>query len=237
MRTDQPLYFQAVKDATAIKSGVDLFPATFTVAPAAIVVGAIIGKTGSYRWAVWAGWTLATLGYGLQHLLDVHTSTAAWVLITLVAGTGTGMLYPSLTFAIQAATPNKDQAYAVSLFTFFRAAGQAVGVAVGGTIFQNSIKTQILKHPSIAARAAEFAVDSTGLVQIIKEMPASMAKADLIQSYADALKVIWAVMAGLSGLALISSLWIEHFTLDRALETDHGFKFEEKTGDRESGEA
>lgn len=115
-----PLYFQAVKGSSAIMTGVDLFPATFTVAPAAILVGLAIGKLQAYRWAVWAGWTLATLGYGLQYMLDVHTSTVEWVFITLVAGIGTGMLYPSLTFAIQAATPNKDQAYAVSLFTFFR---------------------------------------------------------------------------------------------------------------------
>lgn len=101
-------------------SGVDLFPATFTVAPAAIIVGATIGKIGKYRWAVWAGWTMATLGYGLQYLLDVHTSTVAWVFISLVAGIGTGMLYPSLTFAIQASVSNQDQAYGVSLFTFFR---------------------------------------------------------------------------------------------------------------------
>ncbi len=115
-----PLYFQAVKGSSIILSGVDFLPATLTVAPAAVVVGAVIGKVGSYRWAIWAGWSLSTLGYGLQQLLDVHTSTAAWVLITLVTGVGTGMLYPSLTFAIQAATPNKDQAYSVSLFTFFR---------------------------------------------------------------------------------------------------------------------
>lgn len=216
-------------------SGVDLFPATFTVAPAAVVVGAVITKIGSYRWAVWTGWILATLGYGLQYLLDVHTSTVAWVFITLIAGTGTGMLYPSLTFAMQAATANKDQAYGVSLFTFFRAAGQAVGVAVGGSIFQNNVKRQILKHPSIAAHASEYALDATVLVEIIKAMPDSLPKTDLIQSYADALKIVWATMAGLSGAALIASLWTQHFSLDRVLETDQGFKHEEKDDNAEEG--
>jgi hypothetical protein len=115
----------------------------------------------------------------------------AWIFITLVTGVGTGMLYPSLTFAVQAAVPNKDQAYGVALFTFFRvkctplhsskyrhptnadaqAAGQAIGVAVGGTIFQNSMKREILKHPSIAARASEWSANSTALVEIIRAMP------------------------------------------------------------------
>jgi hypothetical protein len=115
-----PLYFQGVKGQSTIMSGVDLFPTTFTVAPAAILVGMAVGRWGVYRWAIWVGWVLSTLGFGLQYLLDVHTSTVAWVFITLVSGIGTGMLYPSLTFAVSAATPPKDQAYAVSLFTFFR---------------------------------------------------------------------------------------------------------------------
>ena len=177
---------------------------------------------------------MATLGFGLQYLLDVHLKTYAWVLITLVTGIGTGMLYPSLTFAIQAATPNKDQAYAVSLFTFFRAAGQTVGVAVGGTIFQNQIKQEILTHPSIAMHANAWSKDATILVGIIKAMPEGLAKTDLVQSFADALKVIWIVVCALSAIGLISSLWIQYFSLDRELETDHGFKHEERTSDVES---
>jgi hypothetical protein len=55
--------------------------------------------------------------------------------------------------------------------TMVQAAGQAIGVAVGGTIFQNSMKREILKHPSIAARASEWSADSTALVEIIKAMP------------------------------------------------------------------
>lgn len=139
------------------------------------------------------------------------------------------MLYPSLTYAIMAATPNRDQAYCVALFTFFRAAGQTIGVAVGGSIFQNRIKSEISKYPLISAHAADWSADATRLVEIIKVMPDGLAKTDLIQSYADALKTVWIVMCALSAVALIVSFWTEHFSLDRALETDHGFKYEEKS--------
>jgi MFS family permease len=234
-KSDMPLYFEAVKNSGAILTGVELFPTTFTVAPAAVAVGMLVEKFAAYRWAVWAGWFLATLGFGIQYLLDVHTSTVAWIFITLVAGVGTGMLYPSLTFSIQAATPNKDQAYAVSLYSFFRSAGQAVGVAVGGTIFQNSVKREILKYPSIAAHASEWAADSTELVEILKAMPPSLARTDLVQSYADALKIIWIVMCGLCAVAFIASFWTQHFDLNRELETDHGFKHDAKSADVEEG--
>lgn len=184
-----PLYFEAVKGESPIKSGVDMFPTTFTVAPAAIVVGALITKYGSYRWAIWAGWIFTTLGMGIRILLDVHSSVPAWVFINLVGGVGVGMLYPSLSFALQAATPNKDQAYGVSLFTFFRAAGQALGVAVGGTIFQNSMKREILSHVSISANADTWSAEANSLIEVIKSLPTGAVRTDLLQSYADALKV------------------------------------------------
>lgn len=231
-----PLYFQAVKGRSPILSAIDLFPATFTVAPAAIVVGALITKTGRYRWAVWAGWLLVVIGFAARAALRVHTSVPAWVFINLTAGVGLGMLYPSLTFAMQAAVPNKDQAYGVSLFTFFRAAGQCLGVAVGGTIFQNSIKREILKHASIAAHASEWSAEASALVEVLKRMPEGVAKDDLLESFANALIVVWIVMTALSVVAFVSSLWTQHYDLNRPLETDHGLRNVEKKQDAEAGE-
>ena len=44
-----PLYFQVAKNYTPISSGIAIFPFTFTTAPAAVVVGIVITKTGRYR--------------------------------------------------------------------------------------------------------------------------------------------------------------------------------------------
>lgn len=79
-----PLYYEAVKGETPVLAGISLFPATFTVAPAATVTGIVISKTGRYRWAIWSGWVLTTLGLGILNLLDVNTTTVQWVFINLV---------------------------------------------------------------------------------------------------------------------------------------------------------
>jgi hypothetical protein len=96
-----PLYFEAVKDMSPIMSGVAVFPQTFTVAPAAVIVGIAVTITGRFRWAVWTGWVLTTMGMGLMYLLNVHTHTVQWIFLDLVSGIGTGMLFPSMAFAIQ----------------------------------------------------------------------------------------------------------------------------------------
>lgn len=220
----QPLYFQAVKRHGPIHSGIDLFPTSFATAPAAVVVGAAVTKLGKYRWSIWGGWYLSTLGFGLMILFDVGTSTACWVAVTLIMGFGTGMLATGLMFAIQAATPAADQAYAVSLFTFFRAAGQCTGVAVGGTIFQNAMKYQIQQYSSIMSHADEYSKDATQVVEILRTFPDGPAKTDLIQSYADALKNVWMLACALSGIGLLASLCTQHFSLDMVLDTEQGLE-------------
>lgn len=219
-----PLYYEAVKGETPILAGISLFPETFTVAPAAMVTGILISKTGRYRWALWSGWFLTTLGSGLLVLLTPDTSTVAWIFLNLVSGLGMGMLFPSMAFSIQAATTNKDLAFAVALYSFFRAFGQAIGVAIGGTIFQNEMKKKLLTYPLLASKAGEYSADASSLVQIIKTMEAGAAKTQLIQSYSDALQIVWAVMTGLAFLGLLSSFLIKGLDLNRALETEQGLQ-------------
>lgn len=58
---------------------------------------------------------------------------------------------------------------------------------------------------------------------IIQGFPQGEQKREVIQSYADSLKIIWVTMAGLAGVALILSVWTEGLDLNRPLETEQGF--------------
>lgn len=198
-----------------------------------MVTGIVISKTGRYRSAIWSGWALTTLKTGILYLLDVNTTTVQWVFLNLVSGLGMGVLFPSMAFSIQAATINKGLAFAVALFSFFRAFGQAIGVAVGGVIFQNQLKKKLLTYPLLAPMAGVYSSDASGLVQIIKTMQHGPARTQLIQSYADSLKLVWIVMCALAGVALQSSFLIKGFELDCALETEQGFQVEKTAVDEE----
>ncbi|KAI4266533.1 MAG: hypothetical protein L6R38_008683 [Xanthoria sp. 2 TBL-2021] len=228
-----PLYYEAVKGFSPIISGVALFPETFTVAPASVVVGILITVTGRYRWAIWAGWVLTVLGTGLLYLLDVDTSTVSWIFINLVGGLGMGMLFPSMAFAIQASQTNEDLAFAIAMFSFFRAFGQAIGVAIGGTVFQNQMKSKLLAYPALASKAEEFSKDASSLVQIIKSMQDDAMKQNLRHAYADSLKVVWATMCGLAAVGLILSLGTKGLDMNKPLETEQYFLDERNTTDEE----
>ena len=228
-----PLYYEAVKEYSPIISGVALFPETFTVAPSGMIAGILITVTGRYRWAVWLGWVLSTIGLGLMCLIKPTTSVAGWILLNLVAGLGLGVLFPSLGYAVQASAKPENLAIAVAMFSFFRALGQAIGVAVGGVIFQNQMYKNLLKYPALAPMANDYSQDAAGLVQVIKGMADGADKLNLKDAYTDSLRIVWAVCCAISGVAMLLSLLTESYDLDQALQTNQGLR---GVDDRESTE-
>lgn len=229
-----PLYYEAVKGYTPIIAGVGAFPESFTVAPASVVTGIAITITGRYRWGIWSGWLLTTLGCGLLVLLDVNTSVPSWIFLNVVPGLGTGILFSSMNFSLQASCRNEDIAFAVAFFTFFRSFGQTLGIAIGGVVFQNQIYQKLLAYPLLAAKAKEYSQEASSLVQVINAMDDALPqKAQLVQAYADSLKTIWIVMCALSAVALLSSFAVKAYTLDIEHQTEQGFESERKKEDVE----
>lgn len=234
-----PLYFEVAKDYTPVYSGIAIFPFTFTVAPAAVVVGLIIAKTGRYRPSIWVGWFLTTFGMGLLIYLQQSTNVPSWIFLSLVAGTGTGMLFSAQGFAAQASASNADLPFAGAMYSFFRAFGQTFGVAISGVIFQNTFKRKIL-NTAYSSFAEEWSRDSSSLVQVVKawsrEGEEGVMREVVVKAYVDSLRIIWIVMCAFAGLMFIASvLWIKEISLERELETEQGFRYDAKnaSGDEE----
>ncbi|KAJ5142161.1 hypothetical protein N7526_003156 [Penicillium atrosanguineum] len=217
-----PLYYEAVKGFKPIMSGIALFPETFTVAPSGVIVGLIISRTGQYYWAVCIGWFLSTIGTGLLCLLDVNTGTITWIFLNLVPGVGIGMILPSVALAVQASATAENLAIAVATSTSFRGFGQSIGVAIGGVIFQNRMKSNLLQYSTLRPLADKYSGNAAGAVNMIREMHDDLVKGDLKQAYADSLKIVWAFCCGISGLMFFISLFTKSYDLNRTLVTKQG---------------
>jgi len=229
-----PLYFEAVQGYRPIIAGVALFPETFTVAPLAIITGCMVSKTGKYRWAILAGFALTTFGVFLNLRLDISTSIPAWIFLTTVSGIGLGMLFGSMEFAVQAASSDADQAFAVATFSFFRTFGQAVGVAVGGVVFQNQMMKNLRQSQHFAPYAGELARDAAALVQLIKDTIDPDQKMELRLVYIKSLRTIFIVLGTISFASFLLSFLIKDYDMDRALSGHQGFREEPKPSDEET---
>ena len=203
-----------------------------------VIVGIVCAKTGRYRWAIWAGWVLTTLGSGLLILLDPQTTIPGWVFLNVTVAIGTGMLFPAMGLAIQAAGRPQDAGHSAAFYSFIRVFGQSLGVAIGGVVFQNQIKQKLLSYPLLAPMAGQYSKDATALVSVIKSMAEGTEKTQLIQAYADSLKTIWVVMCALSGVAMVANIFIQGYSLDQEHKTLQGFhedKVEDTEKDTSSG--
>ncbi|KAK1980811.1 major facilitator superfamily transporter [Colletotrichum cereale] len=233
------LYFQAVKDYSVVVSAVAALPLSLTVAPAGMAVGLIAGVTGRYRWSIWSGWAITTLGAGLMCLMRPSTTVPQWIWLNIPIGIGTGMLFPAMALSIQAACAPALNGQAAAFYSFLRTFGQSVGVAVSGVIFQNAFRSRLAQIPSLAHLAEEYSRDATIVVDVIKRMPKGYPmRADLVEAYGDALRAIWISLIAFSGFCMLISVTVKKYSLDQEHVTKQGLVTSDDTSreDEERGE-
>ncbi|PMD31069.1 MFS general substrate transporter [Hyaloscypha variabilis F] len=213
-----PFYFQACKDSSTTISGLNLMGITVGLASSGVGSGILLTKIGRYRWVLVQGWVLMILGNGLLILLDVAIPSSHWIPIFIVVGISHGPTMMSLIICIQAASPKEDVSYAASVYTFMRSLGQSVGVAIGATVFQNTMAHHLstLSLPSaIAKNAEEF-------VSILKQMPLESPERKMYTlAYAQSFRNLFEVLTGFAVLGLLTSFLIKEYSLNRNLESVH----------------
>ncbi|EME85767.1 uncharacterized protein MYCFIDRAFT_186251 [Pseudocercospora fijiensis CIRAD86] len=193
------LYLLSVKLYTPLEAGTYLLAFSAVCVPTSGIVGPFITRVGSYRWATWIGWTMTTLSLGLLTLLNVHTHTAVWVVLFIIAGLGQGILFIAHSVASQAACQQKDATHASAMYSFMRSLGLCLGVALGGTIWTNFFAKRLadLGIPAEIAKSGEVAV------YILKTMTDLTLKESIIGAIAWSFRMLFATLCGISGLGLI----------------------------------
>lgn len=192
----------------------------FTLVPSSIVTGALVTRTNNYRYPIWLGWVLMTIGSGLTLLWDVDTSTGLWAGTLVVLGFGHGTVLNAQTFAAQALCRPGEEGAAAAMYGFSRQLGTALGVGVGGSVFQNvmALKLGWLGLPTALAAQSE------GLVTELPSLttgPTAAYGAELLSAYVYGFHGVYAVYVGISGVAFFVSLLIRHVDMNKDIATEH----------------
>ncbi|KAL2431486.1 MFS-type transporter TwmF [Exophiala dermatitidis] len=224
-----PVYFQAVLLASPTRSGVYLIPVIVIAVPTAVVAVLLLARFGRYKPLHLLGFALSTLGLGLMTLLDEYSSTAEWVVISMVAGGGGGFVLNTLLPAAQAGLPESDQAATTAAWSFTRSFGSIWGVAIPAVIFNNRfnelawrLTDPTLRNQMVHGRAYQYASS-----HFVKSFSSPIREA-LIKTYALALKRVWEVAIVIAGVAFLLTMFEKEIKLRTELETEYGMEERKK---------
>jgi hypothetical protein len=125
------------------------------------------------------GALILTSGVYLLTRLDVSSALSTVTLYMVVVGLGLGMVMPVLTLAVQNALPRTRLGVGTSAVTYLRTTGQTLGVALIGTIVNNTLTSELATRlPPQAKQLPPTVLAAATSQQVLVN---SQAKATLIQ--------------------------------------------------------
>ncbi|KAI0141890.1 MFS toxin efflux pump [Xylariaceae sp. FL1272] len=182
-----PLWFQAVKGASAAQSGVMLLPTILGLTIASLSAGLIVSWMGYYTPLMLLGTSLMALGFGSFTAFHADTSRSAWVGWQVAIGLGGGLAFSQPFTAVQIEVKESEVAIGMSAVVFANTLGGAVFISVAENIFLNLLRPGL----SSISGFETSAIDEQGATELIKMLPKSQ-RTQAIAAYNDALtKVFW----------------------------------------------
>jgi hypothetical protein len=138
-----PTYFQIVKGASAIHSGVLILPLVLVQTTCAFTSGWLVSKTGDYWWNLVIGFAFWTIGLGLMGSTNENSSDGVLAGFQVIIGVGAGQTFQTSLMAIQAAVSRKDMATVTGMRNFMRMLGGTVALAVCSAIINNIVRAKL----------------------------------------------------------------------------------------------
>ncbi|KAJ2826183.1 hypothetical protein FBU31_003510 [Coemansia sp. 'formosensis'] len=140
-----PMYFSVVHNSSAISAGLHLLPYILPISIFSTISGFVVAKTGCYRELLWVGRSITTIGTGLFMLLEESTSTGKSIGLTIIGGTGMGLLLQPMLLVLQTAIQPCDMAMGTTLFVAICMLSSSISLAVFQTMQQNKLGSIISK--------------------------------------------------------------------------------------------
>jgi MFS family permease len=130
-----PLWFQAIKEVSAIQSGINTIPLVLSVVVGSIMSGGLTQRIGYYTPFMIIGSSLMAVGTGLLTTWNMNTSSSQWIGYQIILGLGVGctMQHPNL--AVQVVLPKQDVPTGTAVLSLFQTLGGAVFTAVGQNLY------------------------------------------------------------------------------------------------------
>ncbi|KAI1293911.1 efflux pump [Xylaria venustula] len=154
-----PIYFQAVRNATPVQSGVYLLPSVLSQLVSSALSGILIKKIGYCLPVVLLSGIMVAIGGGLLSLLDPTTPTAKWIGYQTLLGFGRGIGIQMPMIMVQAVLDPHLVPIGMSLIVFSQTFGGSVFLTVANVVFTSELRTAL---SDLAPHVSADLIISTG---------------------------------------------------------------------------
>ncbi|KAI1101343.1 major facilitator superfamily MFS_1 [Jackrogersella minutella] len=225
-----PVYFQGVKDTSALQSGVDYLPFALAIIPFGGISGVILSKTGRYKILHWVGFFLSAIGLGLFSTFRADSTVGAWIGYQVLASGGAGFIFTATLPSTLAALPESYVATATGTYAFVRSLGFVWGVTMSSIVFNGQVNDNLDIVDDVDVRklladgaAYTFASGSADTDSGVRSLP-EPGRSQVIEVYERSLSVVWLVFVGISCLGFLATFIEKQLKLRETNETEFGLK-------------
>ncbi|RYP80038.1 hypothetical protein DL770_006397 [Monosporascus sp. CRB-9-2] len=213
-----PLYFLAVKGYSPLDTGVALLPNLLTFAVSGSITGRLVTRFNNFRWAIWIGWLVGSVGPAMYIVWRVNDSKPIWVIAFILGGIGHGAILTAQNFAAQAMCKPGDEGAAAAMYIFSRQFGMAVGVGIGATTFQNVMRSRLAED----GLPTEIAEHAETYIPVLHSLPQGPQRDAIFDAYRFGLQIVYATWLAISVVTLFFCLvFIKHADMNRKLSSEH----------------
>lgn len=218
-----PIWFQAIKNASAVKSGVMTLPFVLGLVIMGIFSGALTRKIGYFTPWMIASSILTPIGAGLISTFTPQTNHAAWIGYQALFGMGIGLGLQQPSVAAQTVLSRKDVSIGAALMQFSQTLGGTVFISVGNNLFDSQLAHNLAKIPGIDVGS----VVATGATDLKSKISASLLPQVLV-AYNDALRATFYLATALACCTIFGALAMEWKSVKQGQQNPAAARDEEK---------
>lgn len=161
-----PIWFQVVKGASAVQSGINNLALILGVTIGSIFGGALTTVWGQYAPLMVVGSALASVGFGLITTFTPDISTGRWIGYQVLGGFGLGLGTQQPIVAVQNVLPLIDVPTGTTLLVFVQTISGSIFNSVAQSIFYNKLQEYTVQYapglnPAIVLGTGATAIQST----------------------------------------------------------------------------
>ncbi|TVY52678.1 Aspyridones efflux protein [Lachnellula cervina] len=200
-----PIWFQAVKGASAVKSGIMNLPMLLSLVLTSVLSGIGVTVMGYYAPFMIVSSVLSAIGTGLLYTLTPESNHSYWIGYQAIVGVGIGLGMQQPMIAVQTFLDISQVPVGTSVIIFLQTLGGALFVSIGQNVFANKLVEGLAKYaPSVDSNL----VLSTGATSIQKSIDPAVLPG-VTMAYNSGLTEAYLVATIMATFTIIGSLSIE----------------------------